>query len=335
MTSHNTIAFASQLSCYCYSVATLLSAITTQLVSTLRSLPLLVLNLSVEAVTIMESPVQHLLFCFILINRQLKILHNAFPLRIQGPLREPQDFCPFLRSVIPSLRDKNNTSFSFYEPLVTISYHQSDSLNETQVDLRTPVRMQRLDSLKTDLEKEAFDSIDIIICVDDTTPIVLFPHQVRHGPQYLTLIELQGSVIQRPRPESLASNHIYDALECNPLTPVPDFVKNFDTMLRAKRIPVPGITPDYPQFVRDVLGDDVYNSYFDAPSKPMTLETPLFEPIVFTRSAGFSEFMHYHQILSDPQLTCSAVFRASKEHHGYSLLRHLSSRLEDSGKINL
>ncbi|KAI9446954.1 hypothetical protein BJY52DRAFT_1228556 [Lactarius psammicola] len=195
--------------------------------------------------------------------------------------------------------------------------------------------MQRLDSLKTDLEKEAFDSVDIIICVDDTAPIVLFPNQARHGPQYLTLIELQGSVIQRPRPESLASNRIYDALECNPPTLALDFVKNFDTMLRAKRIPVPGITPDYPQFVRDVLGDDVYNSYFDTPSEPTTLETPLFEPVAFTRSAGFSEFMHYHQILSNPQLTHSAAFRASKEHHSYSLLRHLSSGLEDSGKINL
>lgn len=87
--------------------------------------------------------------------------------------------------------------------------------------------------------------------------------------------------------------------------------------------------------MKDILGDDVYNSYFGAPSEPTTHNTSLFEPVVITHFAGFSEFMHYNEILSDVQLTRSAAFRANKEHHVYSLLRHLSSGLENSGKVNL
>ena len=107
-----------------------------------------------------------LTLCCILINGQLRILHNTFPLRIPGPFRAPHDICPFLRSAIPSLRDKNNSSFSFYEPLVTISSHQLGNLNETQVNLSAPIGITRFHNMNTDAERERFDSVDVIICVD-------------------------------------------------------------------------------------------------------------------------------------------------------------------------
>ncbi len=76
------------------------------------------------------------------------------------------------------------------------------------------------------------------------------------------------------------------------------------------------MTPDYSQFVRDSLGDSLYDEYFeDSPNNA-------------ARSAPLLEFLHYNVVLFDKQINSSVAYGTNKASHVYSLLRCLTSDKE-------
>ncbi len=83
------------------------------------------------------------------------------------------------------------------------------------------------------------------------------------------------------------------------------------------------MTLDYSQFVRDSLGDSLYDKYFeDLPNNA-------------ARSALLLEFLHYNVVLFDKQIKSSVAYGANKTSHVYSLLRHLASDKERDGTFLL
>ncbi len=83
------------------------------------------------------------------------------------------------------------------------------------------------------------------------------------------------------------------------------------------------MTPDYPRFVKEFLGDAEYNKYFSLSGGTTTC------------TATLLEFIHYNVIFYDPQIVSDVAYRSCKERHVYSLLRRITSGFEGSPTISL
>ncbi len=103
----------------------------------------------------------------ILVNSQLEVLLDSFLLMV--PLEEDYEVIfSFLRVAALSLRGKDDSKFSLYKPLVTISSGRLTCLTTSQVDLSAPVKMpSRLKDIFPRMLTGSSEDIDAVICVDD------------------------------------------------------------------------------------------------------------------------------------------------------------------------
>ncbi|KAI9449743.1 hypothetical protein BJY52DRAFT_1227617 [Lactarius psammicola] len=245
------------------------------------------------------------LYC-ILIDQACKVLLDPFQLRVPA-YENYRAIFTFLKVATPSLRQ---STFNLHKPLIPISADEqliTTRLSELQVDLRAPMNEW---TAITDLFRALLaNNVHAIIRLNDQVPdasrqeppnpIVLHSSVAALGPQILLTIKLGAAEDIR----HLSSGHY--SINCiQESDSTPDFVRRFERELYSPRLPQSGMTPDYPRFVKEFLGDAEYNKYFSLSDGTITGTATLLEFIHYNSMQGapcvLSPEVHYFRLRRIP-----------------------------------